>query len=78
MAKVLLPEGDQVHQVIDQLDTTMKLEMLLNQFHSVLFWLSIEEFSILCLLVLFFLRAPGQMWFFLLNAPHVCRGFLGF
>ena len=56
----------------------MKLEMLLNQFHSVLFWLSIEEFSILCLLILFFLRAPGQMWFFLLNAPHVCRGFLGF
>ena len=78
MAKVLLPEGEQVYQVLDQLDTKMKLQMLLNQFHGVLFWLSVEEFALLCILMLFFLRAPSEMWYFLLNAPHVCRGFLGF
>ena len=78
MAKVLLPEGEQVYQVLDQLDTKMKLQMLLNQFHGVLFWLSVEEFALLCILILFFLRAPSEMWYFLLNAPHVCRGFLGF
>ena len=74
----LLPEGEQVHLVLGQLDTTIKLEMLLNQFHSVLFWLSVNEFALLVLLIFFFLRAPGQMWFFLLNAPHLCRGILGF
>lgn len=52
--------------------------MLLNQFHNVLFWLSIEEFSLLCLLLIFFMRAPGHMWFFLLNLAHIPRGFLGF
>ena len=78
MAKVLLPDGDQVFQALDQLDTTVKLEMLLNQFINVLFWLSVQEFFLLCLLFLFFMRAPGQMWFFLLNVPHVVRGFLGF
>lgn len=78
LATVLLPKGEQVHQALDQFDTTIKLEMLLNQFHNVLFWLSIEEFSLLCLLLIFFMRAPGHMWFFLLNLAHIPRGFLGF
>jgi len=56
---------------------TMKLEMLLNSFHSVLYWVSIQEFALICLLFLFFLRSPSQMWFFLLNAAHIPRGFLG-
>ena len=77
MAKTLLPDGEQVLQVLDQMDTTLKLEMLLNQFHSVLFWLSLQEFALLCLLLLFFMRAPGQMWFFLFQVPHLLRGFLG-
>ena len=77
VAKMLLPEGDQVFQTLDQLDTTIKLEMVLNQFHNVLWWISIEEFSLLCLLFLFFMRAPSQMWFFLLNLAHIPRGFLG-
>ena len=77
MAKFLLPDGDQVFQAVDQFDTTIKLEMLLNQFHSTLYWLSIEEFFLMCLLWIFFLRSPSQMWFFLLNVPHLPRGCIG-
>lgn len=36
------------------------------------------EFGLLCILFLFFIRSPSQMWFFLLNIPHILRGFLGF
>ena len=43
-----------------------------------LFWLSVEELALLCVLFLFFLRQPSQMWFFLLNVVHIPRGFLGF
>ena len=78
MAKLLLPDGDQVSQSLEQLDTTIKLEMLLNQFHAVLYYISVGEFGLLCILFLFFIRSPSQMWFFLLNVPHVLRGFLGF
>lgn len=53
------------------------MEMVLDKFHNALYWVSIGEFSLLCLLFLFFLRAPGNMWFFLLNVCHIPRGFLG-
>lgn len=59
------------------MDTALTMEMVLEKFHSALYWVSIAEFSLLCVLFLFFLRAPGHMWFFLLNVCHIPRGFLG-
>jgi hypothetical protein len=76
-ADKLLPDGAQVQQTLEFLNKALKAEVLIDNFHNVLFWTSFLEVVLLMLIVLFFLRAPTQMYFALCHLPHIPRAFFG-
>ena len=75
---MLLPEAEQVKETLSYIDLVIKIQTILYEFHSVMYWMSLSEMLLLVLLFIFFLRAPGQMWFAFLHTPHLIRSFNGF
>ena len=77
MMKLLLPEGEQVKDTLVHLDMVIKFQTILYEFHSVMYWMSLSEIVLLGVLLIFFLRSPGQMWYVILHVPHLVRGIIG-
>ena len=77
MLDLVLPDGEQVKETLSNIDIIVKIQMVLFEFHSVLYWMSAAEIVLFVLLLIFFIRAPGQMWFVFFHTPHLFRGFLG-
>ena len=78
LESLIMPDGEQVKSTLTYLDIVLKCQALLYEFHSIMYWMSLSEIILLILLLIFFLRSPGQMWFAFLHAPHLVRGILGF
>ena len=77
MMKMLLPEGQQVKETLVHLDMVIKFQTILYEFHSVMYWMSVAEIVLVCILLIFFLRSPGEMWYIILHVPHLVRGIIG-
>ena len=78
LAKAFLPSTDEVKQCMVYMDLAIKMQMIVFDFSSSLWWSSMAEFLIFFPfgLFVFFLDAGrmGAIWLFI---PHLVRGFLG-
>ena len=73
----LKPQGEQVQKGLKYLDMGIKLELLLYQLHSILFWISAIEAFTFSVGLLFFLRLLGPLALIFLYTPHMVRAVLG-
>ena len=55
----------------------IKFQTILYEFHSIMYWMSLSEIVLLIILLIFFLRSPGKMWYVILHVPHLVRGIIG-
>lgn len=67
-----------MQEVLTSLDIAIKFEIALNSFHTVLMTTCLVEGFVMTILFGFFLRAPSNMWFFLLHVPHIIRCICGY
>lgn len=78
LAKAFLPSTDEVKQCMVYMDLAIKMQMIVFDFSSSLWWSSMAEFLIFFPfgLFVFFLDAGrmGSIWLFI---PHLVRGFIG-
>ena len=78
LAKAFLPTTVEVKQCLVYIDLAIKMQMIVFDFSSSLWWSSMAEFLIFFPfgLFVFFLDAGrmGAIWLFI---PHLVRGFLG-
>ena len=77
MAECVLPDGRELKDTLVNFDIFIKLEMLLQSFHSAFYWVSVFESVLLLLMFWLFVRAPVSMWFFCLHLPHGLRAYFG-
>jgi len=75
---VVLPDGEQVIKTLSYMNMALQAEIMLSNFHSIMFYQSVTEVFLGGLIFIFFLRAPTQMWYFLFHAPHLFRALFGF
>lgn len=77
LAECVLPDGREIKDTLVNFDIFIKLEMLLQSFHSAFYWISVLESVLLLLMMWLFARAPISMWFFVLHLPHGVRAYFG-
>ncbi|CDW85965.1 UNKNOWN [Stylonychia lemnae] len=73
----LLPKGEDIYQVVQYLDLTMNIEIVLYEFHSIIFWASVLEIAIFGVGLLLFFTFPEQMAFIFMHILHPVRGQVG-
>eukprot|EP00347_Sterkiella_histriomuscorum_P012840 403367024 len=77
-AQSILPKGQEVYKVVQYLDLTMNLEILLYEFHSIIYWCSVLEIFIFCVGLLLFFSYPSDMAYIFMHILHPIRGYFGF
>lgn len=76
--KNLLPKGSEVILTLEFLDKALKLEVILDFLHNLLFISSFLEIVILGFFFVFSLRKPKQFYFWAMHTPHFLHSFWGF
>lgn len=72
-----MPTGNEMFKLLSHLDLAYKVEIVLYQIHSVVFWTTFLELSMFLALFILFCAAPKSMGVFWLLVLHVPRGVLG-
>lgn len=73
-----MPSGQQVYNGLKYLDIGIKLEILLYEIQSILFWMSFFEVCVTAVGLCLFMIYPSQMYFIFFHLGHLVRAFIGF
>lgn len=76
--EMLQPSGKQVQKGLKYFDIAVKLEKLLYELHSFLYWSSLVEAFGIVISILMFLKFTEQLKINMLFLPHLPRCILGF
>lgn len=76
-SEVLRPTGPHLQKGLKYFDLGVKLEILLFELQSVIYWLSLVEIFFYVLSLIMFFRLIEDMWSVWLFTPHFMRGVVG-
>src|SRR5438067_359761 len=77
LTKAFLPTGSHLKQALSYLDLTIKLELVLHELSSTLYWQSLLEIGLFTLSLLLFFTDPFEMVYIWFHLLHLGRAFIG-
>ena len=77
LARAFLPSPEHVKEGLSFLDLGIKVQIILHELSSSLFWSSVGEVFLFIFSLFIFFTDPREMGAIFLHLPHVLRGLLG-